>query len=310
MQVVCKAGPVPQPDRRRLILDSAIGVIARTGVRGLRVEAVAAEAGVAVSLIYYYFGSRKGLVRATLDHANERAASAAPAGVRATLLAELDEAARETSTVWGEIQASAVFEPDLREQVREATDAWVALVTTAIEAEAPQVRDTRMAAERLTALVDGLSNRWLAGVGVRGLGRDRLGHQRHPRVGRLADLLAQVFLEHRAGLDLAPDRAGLAGGFVELGQQGRPHAGRRGPGRPLVGVIERRPHEALARAEVVVDQRHGDARLRRHDFDAEAAHALARDHRDRGIEDQVAAVWGHLGPAHLIVRAFLTEFSI
>jgi len=169
MQVVCKAGPVPQPDRRRLILDSAIGVIARTGVRGLRVEAVAAEAGVAVSLIYYYFGSRKGLVRATLDHANERAASAAPAGVRATLLAELDEAARETSTVWGEIQASAVFEPDLREQVREATDAWVALVTTAIEAEAPQVRDTRMAAERLTALVDGLSSRWLAGA----LDRDR-----------------------------------------------------------------------------------------------------------------------------------------
>src|SRR4051812_50062465 len=67
-------------DRRNLILDAAIAVIARTGVRGLRVEVVAAEAGVAVSLIYYYFGSRKGLVRATLDHANERAADAAPAG--------------------------------------------------------------------------------------------------------------------------------------------------------------------------------------------------------------------------------------
>jgi len=72
------------PDRRNLILDAAITVIARTGVRGLRVEVVAAEAGVAVSLIYYYFGSRKGLVRATLDHANERAADTAPSGVRAT----------------------------------------------------------------------------------------------------------------------------------------------------------------------------------------------------------------------------------
>ena len=82
----------------------------------------------------------------------------------ATLLAELDEAARETSTVWGEIQASAVFEPDLREQVKEATDAWVALVASAIEAEAPHVPDARAAAERLTALVDGLSNRWLAGA--------------------------------------------------------------------------------------------------------------------------------------------------
>jgi AcrR family transcriptional regulator len=155
-------------DRRNLILDAAITVIARTGVRGLRVEVVAAEAGVAVSLIYYYFGSRKGLVRATLDHSNERAASAAPAGVRATLLAELDEAARETSTVWGEIQASAVFEPDLREQVREATDAWVALVAEAISDEAPDT-DARAAAERLTALVDGLSNRWLSGS----LDRDR-----------------------------------------------------------------------------------------------------------------------------------------
>jgi AcrR family transcriptional regulator len=151
-------------DRRNLILDAAIGVIARTGVRGLRVENVAAEAGVAVSLIYYYFGSRKGLVRATLDHANERAASAAPAGVRASLLGELDEVARDTSTVWGEIQASAVFEPDLREQVKEATEAWVSLVSKALAAEAPDLPDARAAAERLTALVDGLSNRWLAGA--------------------------------------------------------------------------------------------------------------------------------------------------
>ena len=123
------------PDRRKLILDAAIGVIARKGVRGLRVEVVAAEAGVAVSLIYYYFGSRKGLVRATLDHANERAARAAPAGARAMLLAELDESARETSTVWGEIQASAIFEPALQEQVREATETWVSVVASAIAAE-------------------------------------------------------------------------------------------------------------------------------------------------------------------------------
>ncbi len=151
------------PDRRQLILDAAIGVIARKGVRGLRVEVVAAEAGVAVSLIYYYFGSRKGLVRATLDHANERAARAAPQGVRATLLAELDESNRETSTVWGEIQASAIFEPALQEQVREATETWVSVVAAAIEAET-SVADPRAAAERLTALVDGLSSRWLSGA--------------------------------------------------------------------------------------------------------------------------------------------------
>ena len=107
-------------DRRQLILDAAIAVIARRGVRGLRVEQVAAEAGVAVSLLYYYFDNRNGLVRATLEHANERAAAAAGAlgegsgsgreVVERMLLAEFDAAAdvRDTSVVWGEVLASAV----------------------------------------------------------------------------------------------------------------------------------------------------------------------------------------------------------
>ena len=123
-------------DRRSAILEAAIKVIARRGVRGLRVEQVAAEAGVAVSLIYYYFDNRNGLVRATLEHANERAATvAAPAdgaalsgreAVERTLLAELDDGdqVRDTSVVWGEVLASAMFEPELRDQLREASETW------------------------------------------------------------------------------------------------------------------------------------------------------------------------------------------
>lgn len=171
-------------DRRSAILDAAIAVIARRGVRGLRVEQVAAEAGVAVSLLYYYFDNRNGLVRATLDHANERAATTtrAPEGasltgreaVERTLLAELDDGAgvRDTSVVWGEVLASAVFEPDLRDQLREATRTWVELVAGAIREglEDGSIRagvDPDACAERLTALVDGLSARWLAGVATR-----------------------------------------------------------------------------------------------------------------------------------------------
>jgi AcrR family transcriptional regulator len=170
------------PDRRTSILEAAISVIARRGVRGLRVEEVAEAAGVAVSLLYYYFGSRNGLVRATLDHANERAAAAtseragdgAPSGLEAverTLLAEFDAPAlvRETSVVWGEILASAVFEPELRDQVRAAGRTWTELVAGHVRAgtEDGSVRagvDPGAAAERLTALVDGLSARWLAGM--------------------------------------------------------------------------------------------------------------------------------------------------
>jgi AcrR family transcriptional regulator len=178
-------------DRRSAILEAAIKVIARRGVRGLRVEQVAAEAGVAVSLIYYYFDNRNGLVRATLEHANERAASTVRTTeggtvtgrqkVEGSLLAELDDGdhVRDTSVVWGEVLASAVFEPDLRDQLREASQTWSDLVADAIAdgVQDGSIRgdvDARACAERLTALVDGLSARWLAGLASRERARDLL----------------------------------------------------------------------------------------------------------------------------------------
>ena len=167
-------------DRKTAILDAAIAVIANRGVRGLRVEEVAKEAGVAVSLLYYHFGTRDGLVRATLDHANERAA-AAPAGehgaetgyaaVERTLLGELDADpdVLQRSVVRDEVLASAVFEPGLRDQLRAANATWVSLVACRIRAgqadgSVRADRDPQGSAERLTALVDGLSGRWLAGL--------------------------------------------------------------------------------------------------------------------------------------------------
>jgi AcrR family transcriptional regulator len=162
-------------DRKEAILDAAIAVIARRGVRGFRVEQVAEQAGVAVSLLYYYFGSRNGLVRATLDHANERAATttvpaaSGRATVEATLLSEFDADARDQSVVWGEVLASAVFESELRDQLRDAGGTWNEFVAAAIAAgiedgSIPGTVDPQAGAERLTALVDGLSARWLAGV--------------------------------------------------------------------------------------------------------------------------------------------------
>ena len=176
-------------DRRSAILDAAIKVIARRGVRGLRVEQVASEAKVAVSLLYYYFDNRNGLVRATLEHANERAATTARTAERGTgrdkaessLLAELDagDDVRDTSVVWGEVLASAVFEPELRDQLREASGTWSRLVAGAIEEGLRDGSigggvDATACAERLTALVDGLSARWLAGLMSRERARELL----------------------------------------------------------------------------------------------------------------------------------------
>ena len=103
-------------ERREAILTAAARVIARSGVRGLRVEEVASEAGVSPPLLYYHFASRQGLIRAALERASDKAPSAALRAdsgamsgyeaVEAALLAELDEAraVRDNAIVWGEVR--------------------------------------------------------------------------------------------------------------------------------------------------------------------------------------------------------------
>jgi TetR/AcrR family transcriptional regulator, repressor for neighboring sulfatase len=51
-------------EARRLILDAAQALIARTGPEGLRLQDIAAAAGISHPLIIHHFGSRAGLVRA------------------------------------------------------------------------------------------------------------------------------------------------------------------------------------------------------------------------------------------------------
>lgn len=166
-------------DRRTTILEAATRVIARRGVRGLRVEELAAEAGVSTSLIYYHFTDRAGILRKTLEFIGERAErytterepGAPPLTPRdelaATLLLELQDtpAVRENSTAWGELRASAVFDPDLREDLAKATLEWVQEIAELLGRARPSgtAPAHAAAAERLTALLEGLSVRWLSG---------------------------------------------------------------------------------------------------------------------------------------------------
>jgi AcrR family transcriptional regulator len=178
-------------DRREAILVAAARVISQRGVRGLRVEEVASEAGVSPPLLYYHFASRQGLIRAALERASDKAPSAALRegrnsrsgyeAVEAALLAELDEerSVRDNAIVWGEVSATAVFEPELRADVRRVTEAWRTLVSEAIRRgiEDGSVRpriDPEQSAEVLITLVDGLCNRWLAGAMERERARDLL----------------------------------------------------------------------------------------------------------------------------------------
>src|SRR5439155_19480326 len=56
-------------EARRLILDTAQELIARNGPEGLRLQEIAAAAGISHPLILHHFGSREGLVRAFVHEA-------------------------------------------------------------------------------------------------------------------------------------------------------------------------------------------------------------------------------------------------
>ncbi|MCX5192855.1 TetR/AcrR family transcriptional regulator [Streptomyces sp. NBC_00249] len=184
-------------DRRRAILTGAARVIARQGVRGLRVADLAAEAGVSTALIYYHFKDRPGILRHALAFIGDRAdrytatwegeAGPGPSDPRGllerTLLLEFQDLpeVRENSTAWGELRAHAVFDPELREDLAAAGAAWVAEVAGHLAALCPAAPPGAVtaAAERLTALLEGLSVRWLSGLlpvaHARGLLREAIG---------------------------------------------------------------------------------------------------------------------------------------
>ncbi|WP_067719808.1 TetR/AcrR family transcriptional regulator [Nocardia yamanashiensis] len=167
-------------DRATQILEAAVRVIAQDGVRGLRIDKLATEAGVSTALIYYHFKDRSGVLHAALAHVNHRAQSytddawidaADPrTQLEATLLAELQDRddVRETSIAWGELRASAVFNTDLRAPLTATTLSWNSDIAELIRAaqDAGTITgtvDATAAAERLTALIEGLSERWHSG---------------------------------------------------------------------------------------------------------------------------------------------------
>ncbi len=169
-------------DRRTAILEATARVVARQGARGLRVEEVAREAGVSTGLIYYHFDDRAGLLEAAFAFANDRAGQytapatgAAPRSayedLEGKLLLELQDDPRviENSALWGELRASAIFDATLREPLRRANEAWVAEVVAFVErAQAedpsPPRSEPETVAQRLVALTEGLSDRWLSGL--------------------------------------------------------------------------------------------------------------------------------------------------
>jgi len=165
-------------DRRTQLLDAAVEEIARTGTRGMRVDAIAKRAGVSVALIYHHFADRAGLLDAALRHVGDRADAYTDTAVGngrervlAMVLGEVQDDAlvRTNSAAWGELRDAATFEPALRPVLQELTERWVHDLTAVIsegqsDGSIASSATPEATAVQLTALVEGLSSRWLTGL--------------------------------------------------------------------------------------------------------------------------------------------------
>ncbi|MGO8959064.1 MAG: TetR/AcrR family transcriptional regulator [Streptosporangiaceae bacterium] len=161
------------PDRRERILEAACRAIARDGSRRVRLQDIAAEAGVSKGLLHYYAESREQLLADTFEFGDERArrrvkqeiSDGGSGSERLRKLLHLyfsDETeVREDWMIWSEFSASAVFDEGLRSKMRRAFADWSAWLAQLV---GEGVRDGSIVSERpveeivadLSALVDGL----------------------------------------------------------------------------------------------------------------------------------------------------------
>lgn len=165
-------------DRRTALLVAAVEEIARKGTRGLRVEEVAKRAGVSPALIYHHFGDRSTLLQSALEHIGEQANAytkhvegTSRENLLAVLIDEIqdDELVRTNSAAWGELRDTAIFDLALRPTIAALTQGWVTDIADLISAGqldgsiAPALDPDEMGV-RLSAVVEGVSTRWLTGI--------------------------------------------------------------------------------------------------------------------------------------------------
>jgi AcrR family transcriptional regulator len=140
---------------------------------------VAEEAGISRALVSYYFPTKAELLAAALGYAESRAISeiqartpsgTVPERLEQMLLLEIDDspAVRDNWIIWGELTQAAVFEPSFNALLEDWTRRWIESVASLIregqtDGSIPLGADPGAAAEKLTALVDGLGPRWLLG---------------------------------------------------------------------------------------------------------------------------------------------------
>ncbi|WP_022894543.1 TetR/AcrR family transcriptional regulator [Agromyces subbeticus] len=169
------------PSNRERILSAAAEVIGDNGIQSFAVKDVARRAKVTPQLTYYHFPNRQALIRAALQYAADLAPSMnlvqharGASGFEAlstALHAEFDEkpAVRNLNLIWNEITALPIDDDELAAELRRVTDRWNDQITIGIlrglaDRSIATTIEPYALAQILTSTVEGLSQRWLAGL--------------------------------------------------------------------------------------------------------------------------------------------------
>lgn len=129
------------------VLSAAARVIAERGAEATRFADVSAAAGVPVSSLQYYFGSREDMLVAAFRHSSQTALDdlrgslalvespwARIETVVETALRDFGHEAGEPGRLWVESWRFALRDPELREEVLADNAAWRALIADAVRA--------------------------------------------------------------------------------------------------------------------------------------------------------------------------------
>jgi len=123
-------------DRRQALVQAAFNEIAERGFEGLRTREVAAEVGVNIATLHYYFPTKEALIRGVVELSMERfRTTLAPNGSSAEQLRSHLRSVRrllrrepKLGTVMAELALRSARDPSLAQIMQETTSFWHRMV--------------------------------------------------------------------------------------------------------------------------------------------------------------------------------------
>lgn len=166
---------VPASERVDEILEAACRVVVRDGAHGLRMAAVAEEAGVSKALVHYYFATRRDLLRHAFSRSDEswqaalaerlaEVSTGAERVERALLMGvEPQEPFAGHRALWNEVWSSLRFDDELRPLVEASYRSWLKRLTMLVEegrrdGSIDPAVEAKPTAWRLAAVGDGIDS--------------------------------------------------------------------------------------------------------------------------------------------------------